>query len=188
LAKLSPARHEGVAAFWRLVSACGRYFGRARVLPRTEALMFQYRAVQVSQMSRLASYIDGRLFEWVMSIAMFSLGAELVLWPPTISASSFRNLSADVPAAMLALFFISCSLARMAALIVNGRSWVYGPRVRAYGALGAAIIWSWMLTALFTLLADNRAIPSPGIPIFLSLVLGELYTSYRAAKDVRKSL
>jgi hypothetical protein len=128
-------------------------------------------------------YVDGRLFEWCASIAMLGLGSEIFMWPQTIAASAFHSLV--LPPLVLAMCFLVFGSVRAVALAVNGRSSVYGPRLRAYCALAACVIWSWMMTAL---LLNGNAIPSPGIPVYFALACCELYTSYRAASDVRKSV
>jgi hypothetical protein len=85
----------------------------------------------------------------------------------------------------LGLLFFLVAIARGVALIINGRSDVYGPRVRAIGAMVGAVIWAQMLVALFGFLAETRSPPSPGIPIYFALTVCELISCYRAATDVR---
>jgi hypothetical protein len=132
----------------------------------------------------LNRYIENRLFEWGMVFAMLLLALEIFLWPDTMSESAFKYLSATVSPGNLGLFFLVVGVARGIALIINGRSHLYGPRVRAIGALGGAIIWAEMVWALLMLLTETN-VPSPGIPIYLSLTVCEMISSYRAATDVR---
>jgi hypothetical protein len=129
-------------------------------------------------------HVDGRLFEWGSALAMLGIGAQLLIWPKAIAISEFHTLGA-APPWLLAFFYLAFSIVRGWALALNGRSYVYGPRMRSYGALGACIIWSWMLTAL---IYNGNEMPSPGIPVYFALACCELYTSYRAASDVRKSV
>jgi hypothetical protein len=129
-------------------------------------------------------HVDGRLFEWGSVLAMLGLGIELMIWPNAIALSAFHTLGA-LPAGFLPLFYLSFAVVRGWALALNGRSYVYGPRMRSYGALGACIIWSWMMTAL---IYNGNEVPSPGIPVYFALACCELYTIYRAASDVRKSV
>jgi hypothetical protein len=135
-------------------------------------------------MRAINRYIENRLFEWGMVFAMLLLALEIFLWPATMSESAFRYLAATISPENLGAFFLVIGLARGAALIINGRSNIYGPRVRAIGALAGAIIWSQMVSALLMLLTET-SVPSPGIPIYLSLTICEMISSYRAATDVR---
>jgi hypothetical protein len=129
-------------------------------------------------------YLENRLFEWGMAFAMLALALQIFVWPRTLAASAFRYLSYAISEEHIGLFFLTVALARGAALVINGRSSVYGPRVRALGALAGAIIWAQMDLALFALLQE-AVVPSPGIPIYLSLTVCEMISCYRAATDVR---
>jgi hypothetical protein len=71
--------------------------------------------------------------------------------------------------------FLSVGVVRMAALIANGNWPVYGPWMRAGGALLGALIWSQMCLSLVIL-----ALPSPGIPIYAVLTGTELFSIYWA--------
>lgn len=132
----------------------------------------------------MTHYLEGRLFEWTMALTLILLGTELLAWPDTVQAHSFRYAVWAFRSDNVAALFLLLGLARTAALVANGRSYVYGPRVRAFGALIGALIWSQMFVSLLMLLPRSSA-PSPGLPVWFILTLGELYSSYRAATDVR---
>lgn len=124
-----------------------------------------------------------RLFEWIMTMAMLLLALEIIIWPGTIGASAFRYIAQVVYPENLAVFFLLIGACRIAALFANGHWPVIGPRVRAFAAFGAAIIWGQMLAALIVL-APKTGIPSPGIPVYFAITVGELISAYRAATDV----
>lgn len=133
----------------------------------------------------VSQHIEGRLFEWGMAFAMLLLALEIFIWPLTLGASAFRYLAFVVDTENVGLLFFVVAIARGAALIINGRSSVYGPRVRAVGALAGAVIWAQMNVALFILMVETNKPPSPGIPVYFALTVCELISSYRAATDVR---
>jgi cytochrome b561 len=131
-------------------------------------------------------YLNDRLLEWGMAIAMFGIAIEIFAWPRTIEESAFRYFALVVSGQNLGVMFLLVSIARVVALVANGRSCLYGPRTRAIGALVGALIWAQLDCALFMLILlepDNP--PSPGIPIYFALTVCELISSYRAATDVR---
>jgi hypothetical protein len=135
----------------------------------------------------LSAFIGNRLNEWVMVACLFGLSLELLVWPLAMEASSFQYVIFAREAFPVALFYLLVSCGRITALVINGRSLVYGPQARALGALAGALIWGLMDLALFKLHFERaNAIPSPGIPIYLALTLGELFTAYRAMTDVSR--
>src|SRR5258708_2047019 len=94
--------------------------------------------------SRISYYLDARQFEWFAVRIMFLMALEIVLGPATMHAASLQRLAQAVHAQDVGVFFLLIAAARCGALIANGRSSVYGPRVRAFGALAGAIIWAEM--------------------------------------------
>jgi hypothetical protein len=125
-----------------------------------------------------------RLFEWVMTGIMLGLALEIAIWPNTIGASAFYYMLRVIGSTNLNMFFAVAGLLRVAALIANGTWPVVGPRIRACSAGAASIIWFQMVIALL-LVAPVNGVPSPGIPVYLALTIGELLSAYRAATDVR---
>jgi hypothetical protein len=130
------------------------------------------------------TYLRDRLFEWVMTFAMLGLGIQIAIWPNAIGASSFRLILSVVTAHNMALVFILFGLLRIVALFANGSWPVHGPRLRAMGAGTAALMWGQMFVALL-LVAPLNGTPSPGIPVYFALTLGELISAYRAMSDER---
>lgn len=131
----------------------------------------------------LVCHCRHRLFEWMMTAAMLMLALEIMLWPGVVEASAFRYIARIVYPDNLALFFLVIGICRIVALFANGNWPVVGPRIRAFAAVGAAIIWGQMLAALIVL-APKTGIPSPGIPVYFAITIGELISAYRAATDV----
>jgi hypothetical protein len=128
-----------------------------------------------------------RLFEWIMSVAMFAIGIQMMMWPDTIRASAFRHVLRIVDSGHLGLFFLFFGAMRMMALMANGNWPKYGPRLRAIGAGAAAMLWGQLCISLVLLFPFNSGVPSPGIPVYLALTMGELISAYRALSDARSS-
>lgn len=131
-------------------------------------------------------YFKDRLFEWAMAVSMLLLAVQTFVWPRTLEASAFHYLVLVMPSACVGVFLFLFGLARCGALIANGRSRVYGPRVRAIGCLAGAVMWAQFDLAL--LAAYSMKIsgpPSPGIPFWFVFTFAELYSAYRAASNVR---
>lgn len=130
-------------------------------------------------------YWRDRLFEWVMAAAMIGFGVEIMIWPHTIQASSFRHILQIISAERMSLFFMFFGVLRVAALVANGNWPIYGPRFRTIGAGVASLMWSQLGLSLFLLVPLNDGIPSPGIPVYFALAIGELISAYRAVIDAR---
>ncbi len=91
---------------------------------------------------KIRHYLEGRLFEWAMAIPMVLLAVEIFVWPLTLEDSAFYWLTAIMPSSYIGTFLLLFGSARCAALVVNGRSHIHGPRVRAIGALAGAVMWA----------------------------------------------
>lgn len=138
----------------------------------------------ISMPAHLLDRCRDRLFEWVMTFAMLGLAIEIMIWPSTIGASAFRFVLAVVSTENMGLFFVLFGALRIAALIANGSWPVHGPKMRAFGAGASAVMWGQMCVALLLLTPINQGIPSPGIPVYFALTIGELISAYRATSDV----
>lgn len=132
-------------------------------------------------------YNGFRLFEWAMTVALIWLGVHLLMWPRAVEASAFRAILEVVSIEVLTAIYLFIGTFRIVALYANGRSLVWGPAVRAVGALFGAGVWLQMDYALLRLHMDFGSPPSPGLPLYSVLVGAELLSTYRAAADVRKS-
>lgn len=135
-------------------------------------------------MNRISYYIDGRLFEWVMSVSMVLLALEIFIWPFTLNASAFQWATMVMNSEFIGVVLFCAGWFRCLALIANGSSLTIGPRVRAIGALCGAVVWFQFGLALLKLSVDQN-FPSPGIPFWFMFTIAELRITYRAVLDVR---
>ncbi len=136
-------------------------------------------------MQTILDYCGNRLFEWVMTVAMLLLAIHVFIWPQAIGASAFRYILWIIGPTFIALFFLIAGVGRVAALLANG-SWPYwGPKIRAAGACLAALLWGQMCLALVVLIPEVGTPPSPGIPVYFALTLGEFFACYRVLANVR---
>lgn len=127
-----------------------------------------------------------RMFEWAMAFILVGLGVHLAIWPQAIVSSAFRYLYFIVGADSLGMFYLVVGLARIAALITNGHSRIYGPIVRMVGAAWGAAIWLQMDVSLIKLITEQeQSVPSPGIPVYFILAVFEILSVYRAAADAQ---
>lgn len=138
-------------------------------------------------MMTLMTWYRDRLFEWIMALIMIGLAALMFVWPNAVQASDFRIILTIVSAENMALFFAVFGLLRAAALIANGSWPVHGPRLRAMGAGSGALMWMQMTVALVLFAPFNEGVPSPGIPVYFALTIGEIVSAYRAMTDERTS-
>ena len=135
-------------------------------------------------MNRIAYYLDGRLFEWVMSLAMVLVSVEIFIWPRTLQASAFQWMTQVLSPDFAGAILFGAGWFRVLALVANGSSMVIGPRVRAIGAICGAVMWVQFATALVKL-SIEQSYPSPGIPFWYMFTIAELRIAYRAVLDVR---
>lgn len=125
-----------------------------------------------------------RLFDWTMAGAMVGLAVMIRIWPGTIESSAFRYLSLVLSSGNVGVFLFLGGLARGVALWANGRSIWCGPILRSGGALVGCLIWALMASSLFVLHKVTGSTPSPGIPVYTMLCVGELACFYRAVRGL----
>lgn len=137
-------------------------------------------------MSRLIPWLlTCRLFEWVTTLIMLGMAVTIIASPETVERGAFRwMLVVGITPLVLGLLFVVIGGVRISALIVNGRSSLWGPRLRCYGAIGGGIIWAWLAIALVMLTNDTGTL-SIGIVNYAGLALGEVVSCARAGSDVR---
>lgn len=137
-------------------------------------------------MSRLIVMLSTcRLFEWVTTFIMLGMAVTLFISPATIRGGAFRYmLVVGFTPLLLGLFFAIVGGLRVCALVANGRSAVWGPRLRALGAIAGAFIWAWMALALVYVSRDTGTL-SLGVFNWVGLTLGEIVSCARAGWDVR---
>lgn len=136
---------------------------------------------------RLAIFVGYRSLEWLMVGCFFGIFVEMLVIPDLVRASVFRYMVAGkTTPSVLAIVFLLTSYLRAVALILNGRSYYYGPYLRALGALVGAVLWSMMTISMIRIVLDKDYLSQPvSIPVYVVMALAELFTAYRAAGDVR---
>lgn len=131
-------------------------------------------------MTRSINYhCSNRLFEWVMTGALLGLGLLILVYPKSMGASAFRYILDIIGPLWLATFYLLIGGFRIAALIANGSWPTWGPMIRASACGAAALIWAQMDIALLMLIPQAGTPPSPGIPVYFALTIGEIFSCYR---------
>lgn len=136
-------------------------------------------------LGRLNYFLEGRLFEWIMSISMVLLAFEIYLYPRTIEFSAFSELSQVMSYQFVGLFLGVVGSIRVMSLLLNGhqiRGFHIGPFLRSLMAVFCALMWTQFALALLQLSVD-RGVPSPGLPFWTTFVFGELYVAYKAVRN-----
>lgn len=131
-------------------------------------------------------YLDGRLYEWVMSVGSFIISLMIVVWPEISRGPNFQFMSTYLSESVIIFVFLLNSIAKIGALLANGGSLAVGPRVRAACAGVYALIWAQFVMSLIKISVD-QGYPAAGIPFWGMFTLAEIYVAYRATLDVRIS-
>ncbi len=138
----------------------------------------------------LRYYLDGRRFEWVITIAMLWLAVALFVSPDMLRASAFHWIVQVMPSDVIRLILFLIGWVRLIGLLLNGhtfRGMRLGPLMRSATAIACAVLWVQFDFALIELSA-REGFMSPGIPFWSMFVAGELDVAYRAvAGDGRGS-
>lgn len=129
---------------------------------------------------------SNRLFEWYATATMLGIALSLATSPGVIRNSAFHFLltSGFSQAGVLALLLLF-GLVRVAALVANGRVPVYGPIARALCALGGAFTWLQFCLALLQY-STVQGVLTPGVTVYFFMMVGEIFSCYRAAVDGRR--
>jgi hypothetical protein len=131
----------------------------------------------------LLYYIDGRLFEWTMTIGTILLGLQFIALPDSMKTTPFRWLAEIIEPDWLASIMLLAGFSRLGALAANGASLKIGPYLRSIGALVSAAVW-FEFGYSFLLGSIKRGYGGP-ILFWFVFALAELYVVYRAVLDVR---
>lgn len=132
-------------------------------------------------------YMRDRLFEWVMTFGMLGIAFEIFWWPDTIGASAFKYILQAIKVDHIGYLLTIFGIIRLTTLVANGSWPSWGPRLRLICSGAAAFVWAQFCMALILLYPLVTKIPSPGIPIYFALTIGELISAYRATIDARSS-
>ncbi len=131
-------------------------------------------------------YSSNRLFEWVMAIMMLLIAFTLSLPGDTLSRGALNMLQTqlDIDEPIVAVILAAVGTLRCGALYANGNLPVYGPKARTLGSAVGALSWAVLMsTMIFDSLLSKSA--SIMVPVFGSLIIGEVVSAYRATRDGR---
>lgn len=136
---------------------------------------------------KFSEYVNGRLFEWVMTLNMLGMAVEIYIWPGTLRSSVFVLTAGTLGTNFIGAFCTAVGLLRFVALMLNGHKvWGLrvGPWIRSIASVFCAAMWGQFSLGLihYSIVMD---IPSPGIPLWSLITLGELYIAYRAIHHAR---
>lgn len=136
---------------------------------------------------RVSNYLNGRLFEWYATANMLGIGVMICLYPNSLQWSAFKYiLTHFISSSVVGLGCLVVGYVGIVALIVNGRSEVWGPRARAWGAAVRAVIWFQLWYSLLVFAISDTGTPSIGLVNWALLFFGEIIVGYRAATYVKK--
>lgn len=130
----------------------------------------------------LRYYVDGRLFEWAMTLPMLTLSIMTFFWPLTLRGSAFRWVITVLSAPIIETLMFAIGWTALIGLLLNGhkfRGRRLGPAIRAATAVARAVIWVQFALALLRL-SILQGYPSPGVPFWMMFVIAEIYVAYRA--------
>jgi hypothetical protein len=134
---------------------------------------------------RVSLFASNRLFEWVAATILLGISLHLVMWPDAVSHGRFSQMAAFVGPEFFGRACLVVGFARLFFLAANGSMPVWGPRLRAIGAIAGSLIWLQLAAAPILNGLMPGSTPSNGIPVYLGLALGDLISTYRAAADAR---
>lgn len=126
-----------------------------------------------------------RVMEWAMAGALLGIGIEQIIWPESFARSKLQFLLDILSPGALTLWCLVIGWFRALALYLNGGWPTWGARVRVLTSMGGAAVWMQMCISLVLAQIASNAPPSPSVPVFAALVFAEIYSTYRAAADVR---
>lgn len=130
------------------------------------------------------SLICDRLFEITMTIALIGMALACLQSGDVLTKTAFRKLlSIHMTQTILGTIFGTLGFLRVVALVVNGRSRKWGPRIRFGASVACAFLWAEIALAIYLASPILEAI-SLGVPMYLALSVGEVGAGYRAATDV----
>lgn len=130
----------------------------------------------------LQYYVEGRRFEWTITIAMLWLAVVMFIAPETIRASAFQWMTLVMSPGFIAFALFVVGWTRLIGLLLNGhriRGVIVGPIIRSVTAIACAVLWMQFDLALVQL-SFKQGFMSPGIPFWSMFIVAELDVAYRA--------
>lgn len=136
-------------------------------------------------LTRFNYYVEGRAFEWIMSISMCIVAVEVFIWPQMGNSTTFKFLREAVSADLLAFVLLFVGGVRCIGLMLNGHTvglLKIGPWIRAIGSVISAMMWAQFALSLLHL-SVQQEFPLPGVTFWTMFTLGELYVAYTTVKN-----
>jgi hypothetical protein len=130
----------------------------------------------------LRYYLDGRRFEWAMTIPMLVVAVLAFVWPKTLTFSAFHWILTVMSPATVEISMFLIGWFGMIGLLLNGhkvRGVRAGPVIRSLCAIARAVMWSQFSLALLRL-SIAQGFPSPGLPFWITFTIFEIDVAYRA--------
>lgn len=133
-------------------------------------------------------YVKGKLFEWVMAVAMFFAGIELLVWDNVITFGAFRWMLLVMSQKWVGTIMLFLGWIRVSALMFNGQL-LFGRKagwmVRAVCAVLSATLWAQFSFALLQL-SVTQGFPSVGLPFWTVFIGAELLVAYSIGAEWKK--
>lgn len=129
----------------------------------------------------LRYYVDGRLFEWSLTLPMLALSVMTFVWPQTLRASAFQWIVIVMPIPLIETLMFVISWTALIGLLLNGhefRGVRIGPVIRALAAIARSVMWAQFALALYRL-SIEQGYPSPGLPFWMMFAATEIYVANR---------
>lgn len=128
-----------------------------------------------------------RALDWQLATIIIAVGSALGLPGETLAVSKMgATLLARANETQWSAFLIFIGLARIAALIINGRWRDGSPVIRSGAAAFGAVIWSQFAVASLDV-SLRGGVSNLALPVWLSLLGGDLFCMARSAVDARRA-
>ena len=130
----------------------------------------------------LARYVNGKIFEWYITLSMFGMAIGMSFTPNTTDGAPFQWMRLLMNSRMIIVFLFVVGFMRFVGLCLNGANMGGmrpGPIMRAVGAALSAIVWVQFELALLQL-SQHQGFISPGVYFWAWGTVAELYVSYSA--------
>ncbi|WFU44512.1 hypothetical protein QA640_19935 [Bradyrhizobium sp. CB82] len=138
-------------------------------------------------MALLDYYLEGRRFEWVITISMLWLAIAMAISPEILPASAFQWVTLVMSPSVVDAALFAIGWVRLIGLVLNGhqvRGHRVGPAIRSIMAIGCAVMRVQFDLALVQL-SLAQGFMSPGLPFRTMFVVGEVDVAHRAVRGQR---
>lgn len=135
----------------------------------------------------VSKHFPARALEWFGGFVMLSWGLYVYTHPALFTdprvARLFKGLE-DIawfwpPHISWGLFAVAIASARVIALWINGSQPVATPRVRLAASFASAFVWTQVLVGLL-----KSDVPNTGLVVYTALIGADIYSAFRATRDV----